>query len=132
MDDYDFMVFFNPGFGHPNLRNNWDETLRLILHLHDNYYDDSDKCIRKKRPRRSDGRVLLLTAHSKVDAERDAKFLAEKFGIDHVMYNENPFASRIQYLDPFGNFDDGEKYDDDRTSDPHFIRPNHYMAIICI
>mmetsp|Transcript_37100 Transcript_37100/g.89929 ORF Transcript_37100/g.89929 Transcript_37100/m.89929 type:complete len:478 (+) Transcript_37100:73-1506(+) len=117
IDDYNFILFFNPGFGHPNLQNGWDETLRTIFLIGDN-----DCANKKKAARRS--RVLFFTAHSLIDADRDGKLLKENFGID-VKYTENPFASRIQYLDPY------DKSTDDGENDLHIIRPNQYVAL-CI
>jgi hypothetical protein len=58
---------------------------------------------------------LWLTAHSELDAERDAHLLLDQWGI-HVDYRPNPFASRIVYQDPF-----------DKS---HFVSPNKYVAWI--
>jgi hypothetical protein len=80
---WDAFVFFNPGFGHPNLQTSWEATLHKIL----------------QELRASPGR-MLFTAHSEKDADRDSKLLWEKFGL-RVQYRENPFASRIRYQDPF-------------------------------
>ena len=123
IDDYDFVTFFNPGFGHPNLRNGWNETLRTIFLTDDD--DDDDNGFAKKYKsvtRSSRSRVLFFTAHSRIDADRDAKLLKERFGID-TKYTENPFASRIQYLDPCHKSTDGAE---------HIIRPNQYMAFCVI
>mmetsp|Transcript_50284 Transcript_50284/g.58089 ORF Transcript_50284/g.58089 Transcript_50284/m.58089 type:complete len:198 (+) Transcript_50284:633-1226(+) len=98
---WDTYVFFNPGFGHPNLRQSWEDTLNIII--------------------RNQGqlqRSLLLTAHSEKDAIRDSNILHNVYGLKHIEYYENPFASRIVYEDPF------EK--------GHFVRPNHYVATVII
>jgi len=98
---WDTYVFFNPGFGHPNLRQSWEDTLNIII--------------------RNQGqlqRSLLLTAHSDKDAIRDSNILHNVYGLKHIEYYENPFASRIVYEDPF------EK--------GHFVRPNHYVATVII
>lgn len=97
---WDAYIFFNPGFGHPNLKEGWEPTLERILTREDNVLSSSP---------------LLLTAHSAKDAARDAECLA-RFGLENVQYQVNPFASRITYQDPF---DDG-----------HIVRPNHYYAIV--
>jgi hypothetical protein len=91
-DAWDGFVFFNPGFGHPNLKDDWHYTLEKVLPL---------------------GLPLLLTAHSELDARRDAKHLKEDFGLK-IEYEQNPFASRISYQDPFHK--------------DHRVRPNHYVA----
>lgn len=98
-------IFFNPGFGHPNLRKSWEPTLNLILSRNEERTDNKP-------------RVMLLTAHSEHDMDRDAKILANDYGLEDVSYYENPFASRIAYEDPF------EKN--------HFVRPNHYVATVVI
>mmetsp|Transcript_10007 Transcript_10007/g.21534 ORF Transcript_10007/g.21534 Transcript_10007/m.21534 type:complete len:377 (-) Transcript_10007:1238-2368(-) len=98
-------IFFNPGFGHPNLRQSWESTLRILLNQG-----------QSSAPEKS--RVLLLTAHSEKDALRDAAILRDVYGLNNVEYNENPFASRVTYEDPF------EKQ--------HFVRPNHYVATVIL
>lgn len=102
---WDAFIFFNPGFGHPNLQKSWEPTLKIIL-------DQRQKSSRKTQ------RALLLTAHSEQDMERDAAILDEVYGLKNVVYHENPFASRVAYEDPF------EKN--------HFVRPNHFVATIII
>jgi hypothetical protein len=105
--DYDAFIFLNPGIGHPHLQADWKPTLDLLL-LH----DDEDST---KRPR-----CFLWTAHSRVDADRDANQLRAYTGAtsaaqllsDDDSYLENPFSSQITYQDPF-----------DAT---HLVRPNHY------
>ena len=74
---WDYYLLFNPGLGHPNLKNNWLPTLRSLR-----------------------GKSFWLTAHSAADAERDALVLYDEMGIQ-VDYRPNPFASRITYRDPF-------------------------------
>lgn len=70
-------VLFNPGLGHPNLAQGWKESLPLIL--------------QRRLP-------VLLTAHSKLDADRDTSVLQDlKL---QIMYTKNPFASRITFKDP--------------------------------
>jgi len=103
--EWDAYVFFNPGFGHPNLRKSWESTLKLVL--------DRGRESTNETPR-----SLLLTAHSEHDMARDAAILSNIYGLRDVVYHENPFASRVVYEDPF------EKN--------HFVRPNHYVANIVI
>lgn len=94
--DWGAFVFFNPGFGHPNLKADWYPTLEKVVPL---------------------GMPMLLTAHSEFDAQRDSKHLKESFGLD-VTYEQNPFASRISYQDPFHK--------------DHRVRPNHYVAHVIL
>jgi hypothetical protein len=102
---WDSYIFFNPGFGHPNLRKSWESTLQLIL--------DQGQTGTRTTPC-----ALLLTAHSEQDMARDAGILSNVYGLKDVVYNENPFASRVSYEDPF------EKN--------HFVRPNHFVATVLI
>ena len=89
---WDGYVLFNPGLGHANLKSQWYKTLLFILRT---------------------GKPILLTAHSLHDAERDGTVL-EKMLIEDVngqycirnvlpftTYVENPYASRMRYVDPF-------------------------------
>lgn len=91
---WDTYVLMNPGIGHEKLKDGWKPTLDRIL---------------------GNIRPVLLTAHSEKDADRDATLLKQVYQLD-VQYEENPFASRVQYEDPF-----------DKN---HFVRPNHFMAMI--
>lgn len=102
---WDAYIFFNPGFGHPNLRKSWESTLELLL--------DRGQTSTRRKPC-----ALLLTAHSEHDMHRDAELLRSVYDIEDVEYHENPFASRVAYEDPF------EK--------SHFVRPNHYVATVLI
>lgn len=99
-------VFFNPGFGHPNLRNSWESTLQIIVKQQGLQSEPDNP------------RMMLLTAHSEKDAARDAAILSNDYGLKNVEYHENPFASRVAYEDPFENH--------------HYVRPNHYIAKVHI
>jgi hypothetical protein len=101
----DAFLFFNPGFGHPNLQRSWEGTLSCILQQKDAGIDENRA-------------TILLTAHSERDAERDTDVLANRYGLVGVQYTINPFASRISYRDPF----DGH----------HIVRPNHYVAVLSV
>lgn len=97
---YNGYILFNPGLAHPHLASDWRPTVELILHT--------------KQP-------LLLTAHSLLDANRDAKLLSQYLPTPAttptptpIHYVPNPFASRITYQDPFDN--------------SHMVQPNHYVA----
>ncbi len=100
---WDGFVLFNPGFGHPNLQNQWRSTLQFLL---------------------GTSKPILVTAHSTVDAERDGEFLVKLLfdtkcqHVDRkpVQYIENPFASRMCFVDPFPASDEGVA---------HIVRPNH-------
>jgi hypothetical protein len=89
-------ILLNPGLGHPNLRVGWKPTLDLLF-------------------KHSNTERFLMTAHSELDAERDASLLKKEYGLT-VDYRVNPFASRIRFQDPF----------DDR----HIVQPDHYIAYI--
>ena len=102
--NYDAFLLFNPGVGHPNLRDDWRPTLDLLLgqgrqHQH------------QQRPR------VLLTAHSEYDASRDAAFLYSGIhSMVPVEYATNPFGANLEYEDPL--------------LDGHRVRPNHYYSVI--
>ncbi|CAJ1966819.1 unnamed protein product [Cylindrotheca closterium] len=93
-ETWDTYVLMNPGIGHDKLKHGWKPTLDRILRS---------------------GRPVLLTAHSEKDSDRDTALLKQSYHLD-VHYEENPFASRVQYEDPFDQ--------------NHFVRPNHFMTMI--
>jgi hypothetical protein len=99
---WDAFIFLNPGFGHPNLKNDWDKTLRMVL--------DGDN---------ETSRVVMLTAHSEKDAARDAGVLSGHYGLSNVEYEPNPFASRITFHDPC-------------DTGLHLVRPNAFVSVIRI
>lgn len=106
---WDCFLLFNPGIGHPNLARCWLPTLRYVL--------------KSKRP-------VLLTAHSHLDCARDWSVLKATMldlgqeervreinatyrrstGSDEEEkknpYKSNPFASRVEFEDPFCDDDD--------------------------
>lgn len=90
----DTYVLLNPGLGHPHLRDSWTPTLQ---------------CIRNQNV------PVLTTAHSIVDAERDASVWSSLYETQ-VQYSENPHASRIQYQDPLDL--------------SHMVRPNCMAAVL--
>jgi hypothetical protein len=96
MSHWDAFILFNPGMGHENLQKEWKPTVDLLL----------DAFQTPRRP-------LLLTAHSALDAVREANVLCNYLLETAPLYVENPFASRIKYQDPFDN--------------RHVVRPNHYV-----
>ncbi|GKY90398.1 hypothetical protein MPSEU_000013700 [Mayamaea pseudoterrestris] len=89
---YDAYILLNPGLGHDHLMVDWKPSIDLLL-----------GCSAPK----------LLTAHSKLDASRDAKVLSDYFLASSLDYELNPFASRITYQDPFDS--------------SHMVQPNHYV-----
>jgi len=126
---WDGFVLFNPGIGHPNLAKGWLPTLRYVL--------------KTKRP-------VLLTAHSRLDSERDWSVLKATMlnlgqeerlrqttcisstGVAQLRgradsdgernpYKMNPFASRLEYEDP---------YCDDRDEKNRFVRPNMFSLLL--
>lgn len=88
-------VLFNPGLGHSNLAEGWRPTIEYLIE--------------------KNAQIILLTAHSEYDAERDALVLKDHLGMN-VEYKKNPFASRITYEDPF--------------SKGHLVSPNQYILEI--
>ena len=118
--DYDAFIFLNPGLGHPHLVEGWKPTLDVLMK--NRALNDLD----------SRNRLLFMTAHSHLDAIRDADFLEECFsgcfkprspvaGEESVLsYQENPFASRIFYQD------------EDPAEPEHFVQPNHHCRTLLI
>jgi hypothetical protein len=115
---YDAYILMNPGLGHAHLKKDWKPTLDLLLSTR------SDAMLEEGQPEGYQQRrppTILLTAHSQLDAERDAALLTQECSSSQstttqriISYAENPFASRIVYQDPF----DAQ----------HMVRPNHYLA----
>ncbi|KAL3774356.1 hypothetical protein ACHAWO_013058 [Cyclotella atomus] len=96
-------ILFNPGIGHPNLAKSWEPTIKFLL------------C--SKKP-------ILLTAHSKLDAARDLKLLLHKCNEElsshlDLEYELNPYASRMEFVDPFSI--DKEPV--------HVVRPNQSVLL---
>lgn len=137
---WDGYILLNPGLGYPHLRKSWKPTLDLLFNnsaMTDTIqYDGSNNTAKSNiltnttnnNNSRHHERTILLTAHSGLDANRDAAHLQKWYG-DRILpcnlekaaspsfsYQKNPFASRISYVDPL---------------DPrHFIRPNAYVALV--
>jgi hypothetical protein len=88
-------VLFNPGIGHPHLKRGWEPSLEVLF--------------RQETP-------VLFTAHSKLDANRDATVLNENLEMP-IVYVENPFASRIQFKDPV-------------SEEQHLVSSNQYACWI--
>ena len=129
---WDGYALFNPGFGHPNLKGQWHRTLRLLL---------------------GTGKPMLITAHSEMDASRDAAVLGEMLSADAASsgvggaygdgrfprggspwgYADNPYASRMHFVDPFPSAatSSGGRavggMDDDCQ---HVVRPNHSVLFL--
>jgi hypothetical protein len=105
---YDAYILLNPGLGHAHLKKDWKPTLDLLL------------TTRTAVEELEQHPTILLTAHSQLDAERDAALLTQELSSSSsqtkrtINYAENPFASRIDYQDPF--------------DDQHLVRPNHYLV----
>jgi hypothetical protein len=120
---WDGYVLYNPGLGHTNLKSQWYETLQFILQT---------------------GKPILLTAHSLVDAERDRAVL-EKILVEDVniirnvlpftTYVENPYASRMRYVDPFPTTNTRTARTMMTTKDLNgihhdIVRPNQYALFL--
>lgn len=91
---FDAYILLNPGIGHSHLRAEWAPTLDVLFR---------------------EGKPMLFTSHSQLDAERDRSELETQYSVASV-YKSNPFASRISYQDPF----------DER----HVVRSNQYVTRI--
>lgn len=98
---WDAYILFNPGLGHANLRSSWEPTLKLFL--------SSKSTVGMT----GNSARIVFTAHSKQDARQDADLLANYLLPEFPFYQENVFASRIEYDDPF--------------EAGHVVRPNHYV-----
>jgi hypothetical protein len=111
-------ALFNPGFGHPNLKSQWGQTLKFLLRT---------------------GKPMLITAHSIIDAARDRAILEEMLadasaegdghsshGESSPRYAENPYASRMRFVDPFPSIATSGGRAMGGTGDVHdVVRPNH-------
>jgi hypothetical protein len=92
IEQWSRFILLNPGLGHPNLKHNWLPTVQQLR-----------------------GKSLWLSAHSALDAERDSALLKHVLGLN-VVYEANPFCSRIVYQDPFDK--------------AHFVSPNKFIALV--
>ncbi|KAL3827299.1 hypothetical protein ACHAXA_005045 [Cyclostephanos tholiformis] len=121
---WDGYALFNPGLGHPNLRGMWHQTLKFLL--------------RTDKP-------MLITAHSIIDASRDREVLEETITADDdgssfccselpLVYDDNPYASRMGFVDPFYSPADqmGKGWDSVGTENAHHgvIHPNHSVLFL--
>jgi hypothetical protein len=109
LESYDAYILLNPGLGHAHLKEDWKPTLDLLLTTK----SAAEKSERERHP------TILLTAHSQLDTERDAALLTQELSSSSqtkriITYEENPFASRIDYQDPFDT--------------QHLVRSNHYLV----
>ncbi|KAL7551705.1 hypothetical protein ACHAWF_014894, partial [Thalassiosira exigua] len=106
-EHWDGFVLFNPGLGHPNLANKWDQTIRFLVGI---------------------DRPILFTAHSATDGERDRDLL-EKLLRENgerggpVRYRTNPYASRMGFVDPFSSLTTG-------GAEVHVVRPNQSYFLL--
>ena len=124
-DEYDFYVCFNPGMGHPNLKQMWEPSIKYIL--------------KTNKP-------LLLTAHSYRDSIRDKNVLVKQLKLlfnnnIKLDYSINPFGSRMAYVDPVPitatttsilthNNDNNDNHRNNNiTTRRHIISPN-YLALL--
>ena len=124
-DEYDFYVCFNPGMGHPNLKQMWEPSIKYIL--------------KTNKP-------LLLTAHSYRDSIRDKNVLVKQLKLlfnnnIKLDYSINPFGSRMAYVDPVpitatttsilthNNDNNDNHHNNNITTRRHIISPN-YLALL--
>lgn len=127
---WDGYVLFNPGIGHPNLAKGWIPTLRYVINT--------------RRP-------VLITAHSRLDSERDWSVLKATLldlGQDERLqrccghsdddgeqnpYRLNPFASRLDYEDPFcseAGLHLGNGKEDGSNYMYMYVRPNMFSLLL--
>jgi len=109
LSDYDAFILLNPGLGHAHLKEDWKPTLDLLLSFNDHPHENS-----KVQPP-----IILATAHSWLDANRDTAVWRDDYGLESTTYTENPWASRITYEDPLED-----------AQAQHIVRPNHYVATL--
>lgn len=100
--NYDLLVLLNPGLGHAHLKESWKPTLDSIFQPPSNTATTTP---------------VLLTAHSKRDAERDAQLLLSNYG-KQACYSINRFGCRISYLDPLS------------PQNNHLVRPNLFVCLL--
>jgi hypothetical protein len=122
-EPYDVYVLFNPGVGHSYLQDDWRPTLDLLLtpHYVTPQVDSFTTAVTKNagailETNGTTPSMVLLTAHSALDAARDATYLRRQYQLEEVEYHPNPFASRISYVDPL--------------QPDHLVHPNHHVAFI--
>ena len=101
---YSGFLLFNPGCGHPHLEKSWKPSMEYILKT-------------KKK--------VLMTAHSMLDHTRDAVMLSKLMRRnDHdalpLQYEDNPFASRMAFEDPFPTTSQSA-----HGADGTYVRPNY-------
>lgn len=80
----DVYVLFNPGLGHPHLKEGWRSTLKTLV--------------------KHGEKPVYITAHSTSDMERDAFTIAseqEESNFSVHCFNANPFSSKMGSQDPF-------------------------------
>jgi hypothetical protein len=148
--DYDAVILYNSGLGHANQFENWKPTIEYLLRLQQQQLPLDQAGSPKSSHHQQQGLgqrrrpTIWLTAHSHLDAQRDAQILQEYYKVDHVTYQRNPFASRVTYQDPLlepttlqkNNSDDDDDDDDDENDGGGYvdglslIRPNEYFAVI--
>jgi hypothetical protein len=114
---FDALICLNPGFGHPHLRDCWRPSLPWIFPQSQSLPPHS---------RRSPPPPVLVTAHSAVDAKRDAQWLRDEWGVD-ITYQRNPFASRLRYHDPFSTTNNIG--DNTNNTDDSLVQPNLFYGI---
>lgn len=83
-DEIDGIVFFNPGLGSPQHRDNWRQTLEELC-----------------KKQQQNCKPLLVTSLSEADAALDAQALCEA-GISGVRFELNPFRSQCSEVENGG------------------------------
>ena len=99
---WDLVVLYNPGLGHPYLKNGWKSTIRTL--------------VKSNLP-------LLLTSFSSVDSIREVEVVLplvkqyrRHLELQAIKYQSNPWASQILTQDPL--------------NPTEMVRPNHEVLFI--
>jgi hypothetical protein len=94
LKEYDTIVLFNPGLGHPHLKEGWSQSLEVLKSLASTNNANVN---------------LFTTCHSNYDMERDVEVLSQYFSPDCLEVRINPFASRRGDVDVNRNKSSGDE-----------------------
>jgi len=113
LEKYDVLVLFNPGLAHPNLCDNWINSLKLLK-------ESLETSSSSRNPK-----SLLITCHSEIDFAKDYKLLASIFGVERLTVSDNPFHSRRGDIDRFS-----ERPIDGVEGGEHIVAANVKLIVI--
>jgi hypothetical protein len=141
---YDAYILMNPGIGHPYLKKLWQPTLQLLFEQFFGIRSTANNgctilltahsmkdALRDSKELRqylvftedynTDQYVTTTTTTADKDVHNDSPKELNEDDVIFNYYTENPFASRIYYLDPIQQ---------DPSNSPHIVRPNHYVSLL--